>query len=148
VVSRATRTWSFVNAGWLAFIWITRIRNAVDDHTSSTANHAIAYVLSAICLVGAAALAVVAWRRLTTRAATNVIVGVAAVHVGIWLVRGVQIAISDREFAFKAVHVTLGVISVALAVMLVRSVRSSLPWDSRSASSRSTPSAVGSSATS
>jgi hypothetical protein len=146
-MSRSTRTWSFLNAGWLAFIWITRIRNAVDDHTSSGANHAIAYVLSAICLIGAATLAVVAWRRLTTPVATRAIAVVAAAHIGIWLVRGVQIAISDRGFAFKAVHVTLGIISVALAVALIRSVRSSLPWDSRSASSKSTPSAVGSSAT-
>jgi heme A synthase len=132
----------------MAFIWITRIRNAVDDHTSSGANHAIAYVLSAICLVGAAVLAAVAWRRSTTPAATRAIALIAAVHVGIWLVRGVQIVISDRGGAFKAVHVTLGIISVALAVTLVASIRSSLPWDSRSASSRNTPNAVGSSASS
>jgi nitrate reductase gamma subunit len=147
-VSRATRTWAFINAGWLAFIWITRIRNAVDDHTSSTANHAVAYVLSAICLAGALAIAVVAWKRLTTRGATAVVAGVALAHIGIWVVRGIQISISNREFAFKAVHVTLGIISVVLAVMLIRSVRSSLSWDSRSVSSRGAPSAVGSSATS
>src|ERR1700749_1923279 len=82
-VTRRIRILLWVNAGWMAFIWITRIRNAVDDHTSSTANHAVAYVLSAICLAGALVLAVIAWRKLTTRPAVLAIAGIAVAHIGI-----------------------------------------------------------------
>ena len=41
--------------------------------------------------------------------------GVAAVHAGVWLVRGTGIALGDRALGFKVVHTVLALVSIGLA---------------------------------
>jgi hypothetical protein len=107
MTSRA-RTWTFVNAAWMAFVWITRLRNDPDT---------TAVVLSVICLAGALALVVVGIRRGPAALAAAIGVG----HSAVWLVRGTQIALdSGRSVGFRAVHVVLAVISIALGLVLAR----------------------------
>jgi hypothetical protein len=118
-MSSRTRNLTFLNAAWMVFVWVTRLRNAAGDDTLTTGGRATAYILSAGCLAGAAALAVVAARRGPER----VVVPIVVAHAAIWVVRGTQIALDDRGVAFKAVHVVLAVASIALATALVRSTR-------------------------
>src|SRR3954454_4575569 len=113
-MSQRTRTLSFVMAGWMAFVWITRIRNAAGDETLSSVARASAYILSAVCLAGAATLAVVAARRGPERLVVALVVPIVVAHAAIWIIRATQIALGDRGVPFKVVHVVLGLVSVGL----------------------------------
>jgi hypothetical protein len=115
-MTNRARVLAFVNAGWMAFVWITRLRNGPD---------ATAVVLSVLCLAGALALLVVGLRRGPALLAAAIGVG----HSAVWLVRGTQIALdSGRSVGFRAVHVVLGVISIALGVALAMAcARSDVP---------------------
>jgi hypothetical protein len=105
-MTNRARVLAFVNAGWMAFIWTTRLRNDPD---------ATAVVLSALCLAGALALVVVGLRR----GPAMVGLAIGAAHSAVWVVRGTQIAVdSQRSVGFRAVHVVLGVISIALGIAL------------------------------
>lgn len=121
---RSTRVACWVNAGWMAFVWSTRIKNAVGDATLSRRGQVIAYGLSAVCLVGAALLAVAAWRLAARKlVARRLIVSVGVIHAAIWVVRGVAIAAGSRAVGFKVVHVVLALISIGLAGWMISSVR-------------------------
>jgi hydrogenase/urease accessory protein HupE len=107
MTSRA-RVLAFVNVGWMAFVWTTRLRNDPDT---------TAVVLSVLCLGGALALLVVGLRRGPAVVAASI--GIA--HSVVWLVRGVQIALdTDRSVGFRVVHVILAIISISLGLALTR----------------------------
>jgi hypothetical protein len=118
-MSSRTRALTFATAGWMVFVWVTRIRNAVGDDTLTAGGRATAYVLSAACLAGAAALAVFAARRAPERYVVPIVVA----HAAVWVVRGTMIALDDRGVAFKLVHVVLALVSIGLAAAVVRSTR-------------------------
>jgi hypothetical protein len=109
--------------GWSAFLWITRINNALADEG---ANQPLALALAASILVLAAASAVVLVRRRsepTTEPDQRLWLAFAGWTVLVWVVRGIEITLSDHELGFKLVHVMLGVVSVALAAAVVGVVR-------------------------
>ncbi|HKY14351.1 MAG TPA: hypothetical protein VJM33_05465 [Microthrixaceae bacterium] len=133
----ALRAASFVNAGWMAFVWVTRIRNAASDDEISSATRAGAYALSAACLIGAALLVWVGWRGSPLGLARIVVVA----HGLVWVVRGLQIVFAGHDLAFVVVHEALAVISISLAAWLLAvtggfrargraSLRSAPLWDS------------------
>jgi len=99
----------------MTFVWATRIRNAAGDADATSSAKAGAYALSATMLVGAAAIAASTLRRPTPLAATAVLRGVTALHAGVWVVRGAQIATGEHSGAFIAVHEGLAAVSVGLA---------------------------------
>jgi hypothetical protein len=106
----------------MTFVWVTRIRNAAADTDISDATRTGAYVLSAACLLGAAALAWVGWKGgplVFARA-------VAAAHAVVWVVRGVQIATAGHSVGFVVVHEVLAVISILLSVWVWRASASRL----------------------
>ena len=106
----------WVTAGWMTFVWVTRIRNAASDTDISEATRTGAYVLSAACLSGAVALAWVGWKSGPLVLARVV----AAAHAVVWVVRGVQIATAGHEVGFVVVHEVLAVISILLSVWVWR----------------------------
>jgi len=116
-MSYRTRTLAFVNAAWMTFVWVTRIRNAAGDDAISSTTRALAYTLSAACLAGAAALVVIGVRR----GPIKLLIGIAYAHCAVWVIRGTQIALGDRGAAFKIVHVVLALISIGLGALLIRS---------------------------
>ena len=118
-MQRTARVACWINAAWMTFVWVTRIRNAVGDSTLSTSGQVIAYGLSAVCLVGAAILVAAVWKSV----ATALVVPVGIAHSAIWVVRGIAIAVGSRAVGFKVVHVTLAVISIGLAGWMVSSIR-------------------------
>jgi hypothetical protein len=112
---------AYANAGWMTFVWVQRIRNAVaNDEPNPTG----AYVMSGAMLAGAAVLVVAATTSpgsATTRALTRI---VPAAHGALWVVRGTQIAMSDRSVPFIAVHEVLAAASIGLAVWAWRAATS------------------------
>jgi hypothetical protein len=102
---------------WTVVVWATRIGTALDEGAEGRVALAVAFTL-----VGLAVLAV-AWRsrgRVLGAGEVLVVRAAAAWTIGVWAVRGVQIALADHEAAFVVVHLVLAVGSVALAVAVVR----------------------------
>jgi hypothetical protein len=102
----------------MVFVWGTRISNALGDSTLGGRALAGALTLSVTLIVAGVALAVIGWQGRGLVWA-KVIVAAQAV---VWLVRGTQIALDDHPAGFIAVHVGLGVISIALGVWVWRAV--------------------------
>jgi Zn-dependent protease with chaperone function len=108
---------------WSVYVWVTRIVNALGD---DEANRPVALVLALSVLVPAVATgAVLVQARARAFSATEVrlLDAVAGWTALVWLVRGVEIVVSDHAADFKIVHVLLGVISVVLAAATVRVAR-------------------------
>jgi hypothetical protein len=108
---------------WTLFVWATRIGTAFeqDDLTGLDRVGRVGMAVS-FTLVGLGLL-VVAWRargRLLTSGEVRAVRVAAAWTVGVWAVRGVQIALADHEAAFIVVHLVLAAVSIALAVATVR----------------------------
>ena len=104
---------------WTAYVWVTRIANAWGSGTETTGGKVVSTVLSGVMLALAAGSVVVlaqTWRRPLTVAAARFLQVFCGVTVVVWVVRAAQIVASDHDVPFKAVHVVLGVISIALAV--------------------------------
>jgi hypothetical protein len=122
-MSSRTRTLAFVNAAWMTFVWVTRIRNAAGDDAISSTTRTLAYLLSGACLAAAAALIVIALRR----GPVKLLIGIAYAHCAVWVLRGTQIALGDRGAAFKVVHVVLALVSIGLGALLIRSASRTSP---------------------
>ena len=121
------RRWVLLAAfvAWTAYLWVTRIANAWGSDTESTSGKVVSTVLAGVMLVLAVGGVVVlarTWRRPLTVAEAWIVQVLCGVTGVVWVVRGVQILVSDHDAAFKAVHVALGVISVVLAVLVWRMV--------------------------
>jgi hypothetical protein len=101
---------------WTVFVWATRIGTAVDEQAWSRVALAVVFTVVGVGLL------TVAWRsrlRELTPGEVLVVRLAAAWTVGVWVVRGIQIALADHEAAFIVVHVVLAVVSIALAVLTV-----------------------------
>ena len=119
---------------WTVFVWgLVRVRNILGDDEISTATRNWSLLLSAtlwlpaVVLLVALGLAVVRRRPLPGAARLGVaLLGVWTTLV--WLVRGADIALTSEEgAAFIAVHLVLAIVSVGLAVLAARSLRTPDP---------------------
>jgi hypothetical protein len=107
-------------AAWTLLVWTTRIRNIWTDASLNTAGQLWRTVLAGV-FTAFAVTVVVAW--IPARRADAAVPGwapplvraFALWTVGVWVVRGAQIAFGDHSAAFIAVHTLLAVLSIALA---------------------------------
>lgn len=111
---------------WTLLIWTTRIRNIWTDDSLTTSGQVWRTAL-ALSFTAFAVVALVGWWRSRGSGTSPAwlrawIRAFAAWTVGVWLVRGLQIATDDHGAAFIAVHTALAVASIALAAWSVRSV--------------------------
>jgi hypothetical protein len=93
-----------VLAGWTAFVWLTRIKNADGD---------LGATLVAVAFV-ALALAVVVRHRAA--------IALAALTIVVWSVRTPMILLHDHDGAFKGVHTALALVSIGLSAWVLREV--------------------------
>jgi hypothetical protein len=100
---------------WSVYVWTTRIVNTVTGDEAGWMT-SVTLSLSVIGLAGAAGVVLVRARsRALTVVEARIWQALAVWTVLVWLVRGVEIAVSDHEIGFKVVHIVLGVVSIALA---------------------------------
>lgn len=111
--------------GWTLFVWgIVRVRNILGDDALSVAERNKALLLSASFWIPAVVLAVAVVTTLVQKATLGAVtraglLALAGWSVLVWIFRIIGIAFtSDRGFAFIAVHVVLGVISIVLAALV------------------------------
>jgi hypothetical protein len=108
---------------WTLFVWGTRVATAFeqDDLTGlervGRVGMAVGFTLAGIALLVVAGRT----RRRSLQPGEVLAIRLAAVWtIGVWLIRGVQIALADHEAAFVVVHLVLAAVSVALALATVR----------------------------
>ena len=124
---------ALVLSGWTFLVWTTRIRNIWTDESLTTAGQ-IGRTALALSFTAFAVAVVAIWLRArgpgtASPAAVAVIRAFAGWTIGVWLVRGVQIAAGDHGAAFVAVHTALALASVALAVWADRSAHTTSSSD-------------------
>lgn len=107
---------------WSVFVWGNRISNTLRSD-ESTASKTFSTLLSIMLLVLAVAVLVVtvrAWRSAVRDSGGKVLIVAGVITVLVWLVRIPQIALAGHDVGFVVVHALLGVVSIALAVPVVR----------------------------
>jgi hypothetical protein len=134
--------------GWTLFVWVGRIRNAMNDPALAGGGRVGPVVLALSFVVPALVLAVLAflarpgagWDDHGARSRLRAVVLVlAAWTTVVWVVRMADIAFGGNHPAgFIAVHCVLGVVSIGLAILTVRAAGGPVPR-SRPAPSASRP---------
>ncbi len=105
---------------WTLFVWLTRVRNVVSDDDVGVAGQLWGLAISASFVVLACH---VLWCMTRQRERLGVAtLALAGWTVAVWIVRGVDIATGDHSAGFIAVHLALGLLSIALAALATRSV--------------------------
>ena len=108
---------------WTLFVWTNRISNTLRSTTDSSTTKVVSTVLSVVmCLLALAVVWVLirAWRADLGTAQVSVLLVAAIVTIVVWLVRVPQILLADHDTPFKVVHALLGVVSLVLAVLVLR----------------------------
>ena len=112
-------SWVWVLIGWTFFLWVSRLRNVLNNDELSSGGRAIR-VAVVVIFVALATMAAVAVRRKQPK----LIVLFLGWTVGYWLIRGVGILIDgDYSVGFKAVHTVLMTISLTLSALTARQLR-------------------------
>lgn len=106
---------------WTAFLWVTRIKNAVGDDTISSGGRAIAIVTSLVFLLAAAVVVVRTWR--AAAGWGRLASAFAVVSIGYWVVRAVTIVVRDHPLGFTVVHVALALVTVGLSLLVLRATQ-------------------------
>lgn len=120
---------------WTLFVWGGRLRNLwLDPGGFAEASRWSLYgslAFTVLSLVVATAWLLLRFRSTgpTAHARGPValrgsVAALAALTIGVWLVRAVDIALGDHSVGFIVVHVALAVVSIGLAVPSVRAVLS------------------------
>lgn len=116
------RTAVVASALWTLFVWGTRVRNVGNDHTLGGGEKAFAYLVCAVFIGAAIAMLVLVVRRQPHQ--LRVLLPVFAIAtVAWWAVRSVFIVVHHHSWAFRVVHIVLGIISSVLAVVAWRTAR-------------------------
>ncbi|MEZ5209204.1 MAG: hypothetical protein R2690_20045 [Acidimicrobiales bacterium] len=109
---------------WSAYVWVTRIANAWSDEGLGVADQVATTALSLSFLVLAVGVALAALHLRSGRAPNTVdrwsMWLLAGWSIAVWAVRVPQILAADHSVPFKAVHAVLGLVSIGLALALLR----------------------------
>jgi hypothetical protein len=119
-------------SAWTVFLWGNRISNAWLSTAESSTNESMAAKVTSTVLaasflalaLGAVVVLVRHWHRPLGEAGRRFLTVFAGWTVLVWGVRILGIVLADHSVAFKVVHAVLGLVSIGLAVALVRALRS------------------------
>jgi hypothetical protein len=103
-----------VFAVWTFVVWGTRIRNILSDDGST---------LALAVAVGLTALGLLVAVHAATRRLPWSVPAAALATVVVWAVRAPQVLLHDHSGGFKAVHLLLAVLSIALALFATQDER-------------------------
>ena len=106
-------------AAWTAYVWATRLSNLAGDDGDGW-GRSMAIALAATFVAIAAVVGVLWFRR--RPALVPWVTALAVLTIVVWLPRMVLLSGRDHSGAFKAVHIGLGMVSMALAVLARRAV--------------------------
>jgi hypothetical protein len=109
------------SALWTLFVWGTRVRNIAGDDDLSGAERAYGYLVCGLFVGTAVALLVMLVRH--SDGLRLLLAAFAVGTVGWWVLRSVLILVHEHSWAFRVVHVVLGIVSSALAVVAWRAAR-------------------------
>ena len=118
------RRWLVALGVWTLFVWATRIDNVLAQDDLTGVGRAARLALALSFTVGGVALLAIAWRtrdRVLHRGEALLVDVFCWWTIAVWVVRVVQISLGDHEAAFIAVHAVLGIVSIALAALTLRS---------------------------
>lgn len=115
---------ALVFLAWTLLIWGTRIGNIWRGDDGGTGARLADTALAASFVVLVLAVAVATVRAVSPATVYRVVVILAGWTAGVWMVRSVDILADDWSVGFKVVHTALAVVSLALAALAVRSLRS------------------------
>lgn len=125
------RPWVVALAGWTFLVWTTRISNIWTDADLSTGDKWARTALAAsFTVLGLVVVAGLVRRASWLRSAAGAL---AAWSTVVWVIRGAGIAVGDHDLPFIAVHLVLGLVSIALSALAWREVSSRRPTASRPA---------------
>ncbi len=99
---------------WSALIWLTRVRNILQDD-SLDAGGKVMWLVPALVFGVGGVVALAAWWR-GIPALARPLAAVLLLTMLYWPIRTVFILFDGRSAAFRAVHVVLAVVSVGLAL--------------------------------
>lgn len=102
-------------AAWTAFVWVTRVRNIVEDDGST---------IDLVMALGLATLGVAVVVAARKGGLAPVLAVAVVATLAVWAVRTPLIVFDvDHGVAFKAVHTALAVVSVGLGLAAWRTTR-------------------------
>ena len=101
--------------GWTFLVWISRIRNILEDDGLDGTGRAWRLGAAALFVVLAAVVLVARMRR--SPRATAVLAALVVWTIGWWAIRGIGILVDgNHDAGFKLVHTILMIVSIALAM--------------------------------
>jgi hypothetical protein len=113
---------------WTLFVWVGRVRNIVaDDDLAGWGRVGRLALAVSFVVLGVATLVALVRRSVRGRLLDALVLVLASWTTLVWVVRGAGIVYADHDFAFKAVHVVLAVVSIAVSGWAVQSRRRSTP---------------------
>lgn len=113
-----------VFAAWSVLVWAGRIDNVLSDPDLSAGGQAARLTLALSFVASGMAVGVLAVRgRPLTERGRMLVRATAAWTVGVWLVRGGQIAFGSHSGGFIVVHLVLGAVSIGLALVALRATQ-------------------------
>ena len=115
-ITKSLRNRVLASALWTVFVWGTRVRNVGNDDTLDGGEKALAFLVCA-AFIGAAIAMLVMLAGRRSAPLRKLLPVFAIATVGWWAVRSVFIVVHDHSWAFRVVHIVLGIISSVLAVV-------------------------------
>ncbi len=113
---------------WTLLVWVGRIRNVVgaDDIGGFGKLWRLVVAVGFVVVGAAVTIGVLSSVKKATKPAAvgSLVVGLAVVGSGWWLIRGGQILIGDWDTSFKVVHTLLATATFGFSAMAWRAVRS------------------------
>lgn len=129
-MSRSRLVWMWPLVLWTVFVWLSRVRNVVDNDELGGGAKTVRVVIAIVFVVFAWLMARMLWKNRNSHfvSTDRFLVGIFALWtVGFWFVRAGGILLGDETVGFKVVHSVLAVISFVVAAMAVIGLRRSEP---------------------
>ena len=116
--------WVWVLIAWTVFLWLSRLRNVLDNDELTSGGRAVRIVVVVVFVSLAAAVAASRVAPGLRQCRARMLSVFLVWTVGYWLVRGIGILIDGQySVAFKTVHTVLMLVSLTLSALTARQMQ-------------------------